>query len=130
MYISSTDYLGTVGRPCLFDLYAEGSFVLLGLPLRSSRVTMRRRGRSHVASTAVFFRGDDYAVPRGLRGIEDGEQGDVVHATLLEVEATVEEHDGLDDGGEAEAEAVEGDDVPPAGHALAHTFGLEVCLPM
>ena len=32
----------------------------------------------------MFFRGDDYAVPRGLRGIEDGEQGDVVHAALLE----------------------------------------------
>ena len=41
--------------------------------------------------------------------------------TDLEVQAAVEEHDGLDDGGEAEAEAVEGDHVPPAGHALPHT---------
>ena len=32
----------------------------------------------------MFFRGDDYAVPRRLRGIEDGQQGDVVHAALLE----------------------------------------------
>ena len=89
-----TDYLGAVCRPCLFDLFAaaaEGSFILLGLLLLSSRM-MRRRGRSHVVVAAVFFRGDDYVVPRGLHGIEDGEQGDVVHALLLE---TNHQHHGF-----------------------------------
>ena len=39
----------------------------------------------------------------------------------LEIQAAVEEHDGLDDGGEAEAEAVEADHLPPPGHAFTDT---------
>ena len=49
----------------------------------------------------------------------DGELSNSVR--YLEIQAVVEEHDGFHDGGEAEAEAVEGDHVPPAGHALPHT---------
>ena len=43
------------------------------------------RIRCHAASDdTAFLGGDDYEVSRGHRGFEDGEQGYVVHALLLE----------------------------------------------